>query len=202
VGHDAAYNTGYGTRGNQTNVTRYANASAQTGALTSTKHYDIAGNTSHISYADSFSDLNDSRHTYSLPKDVISPAPNPAAEYGFPAGTFGSLYSLTSSAVYDFNTGLAVSMTNANGKVTTFDYSDPLGRLKRVDRPDGGWTTYNYSSAANNPSGVYYVEAYTALDSSRSNYASVFFDGMGRESRTLQYFGGGRSGRARTPTER
>lgn len=197
VGHAPEYSTGYATRGNLTSVTRYANATAGTGAVTSTSTYDIAGNVvgavdangnvTQVSYNDSFSD-GVARNTYAFPTSVTAGAPNPDPVTGggvtYAAGTFGSQTDFTSHTVYDFSSGMVTSAIDANAKTTTFSYADaqgsadPLNRLKRVDLPGGGRATYTYVDE--HPCGAY-VETHRLLDSSgREAKSWQFFDGLGR----------------------
>jgi len=104
--------------------------------------------------------------------------PNPSGGPAFIPGTFGSTTGFTAFAAYDHGTGRVTSTTDANGKTTTFDYTDPLGRLKRVDRPDGGRKTYVYTDQ--HQCGAL-VETRTLLDAGGRELASwQFFDGLGR----------------------
>jgi RHS repeat-associated protein len=190
TGHDASFTTGYLTRGNTTTVTRYADAAAGTGAVTSTHAYDVAGNvvsstdargkTSQIGYADSFCNGSTcggtyTPNTYAFPTSTTSPVPDPS-------GTHGSDAALAASAVYDFWAGLTYSTTDANGETTTLSYADsagsldPLDRLKAVTRPDGGRTDFNYGDAAGN----LYVQVFNDLDGTRRTESKQYFDGLGR----------------------
>ncbi len=132
--------------------------------------WDAKGNLSQVEYTDSFSD-GVGRNTFAYPTRTVSPVPDPT-------GAYGSASALVSTTAYDFSTGLVTSTTDANGKTTTFTYNDPLNRLKRVDRPDGGRTTHTYVDA--HQCGAY-VETRTLLDSTgREAAGRQFFDGLGR----------------------
>jgi YD repeat-containing protein len=104
TGYDPSYATGVTARGNVTSVTRYADAMGPSGAVTTTSHYDIAGNvvsatdakgnTTNISYDDSF--CNDSGvrcggtftpYTYAFPTIKTSPVPDSSAELNAELGT-------------------------------------------------------------------------------------------------------------------
>jgi RHS repeat-associated protein len=190
VGHDPAYTTGYTTRGNVTSVTRYANAAAGTGAITSSSHYDIAGNVisttdplgniSTVSYADSFSDLNNSRNTYAFPTSTASAVPDPS-------GLFGSATPLTAASVYDFSTGLVTKATDANGVASNFDYTDPL------DRPRQG--VYAVGTAAQAQTTIAYDDTnrVVTVTSDQSAYGDnllkgqTVYDGLGRTIETRKY---------------
>ncbi|MBA3241761.1 MAG: hypothetical protein H0T60_11095, partial [Acidobacteria bacterium] len=151
----SANSTAYVTRGNVTGVTRYANAAAQAGALNASSSYDIAGNvvsatdpkgyTSQVTYADSFCNGPTcggtyTPNTYAFPSGTTSPVPDVSTAYGYPAGTFGTTFALTSSTVYDFYTGLVYSATDANNKTTTFEYNDLLNRPTAQVSADNGRT--------------------------------------------------------------
>ena len=147
------------------------------------KSVDALGNETLTAYSPDYD--------YAYPTSVTTPAPNPSAvpnPSGGPAfapGTFGSTTGFTSFTAYDHDTGRVTSTTDANGKTTTFDYNDPLGRLKRVDRPDGGRTTYAYTDQ--HQCGAY-VETRTLLDTGGRELASwQFFDGLGRPYLTETY---------------
>jgi RHS repeat-associated protein len=113
-----------------------------------------------------------STYAYAYPTSVTTPAPDPNNT------GFGSTQGLVTTTAYDFSTGLVTSTTDANGQTTTFNYSDPFNRLKRVDLPDGGRTIYNRVDS--HQCGAY-VETRTLLDASgREAVSRQFFDGLGR----------------------
>ncbi|MCA1614559.1 MAG: DUF4214 domain-containing protein, partial [Acidobacteria bacterium] len=124
-------------------------------------------------------------HDYAYPTSVTTPAPNSdrvpnpsGAPASFDPGTFGSTTGFTAYIAYDDETGRITSTTDANGKTTNYDYTDPLHRLKRVDLPDGGRTTYVYADT--HPCGPL-VETHTLLDATGREVSSwQFFDGLGR----------------------
>jgi RHS repeat-associated protein len=206
IRHDSGYGASFTTRGNATSVTSYAGAAGMTGSVTSTTHYDIAGNavsmtdpngnTSTVTYTDSFSDLNNFRNTYAYATSVTAAAPNPAAVSNpsggasYPAGAFGSTVAFTAYTTYDFNTGMVTRTTDANGKTTTYNYTDPLNRLKVVTSPDGGTTTYDYGRYNNAGRVSDYVSTATSLDAGRSVISYQYFDGLGRSTRSFLYEGG------------
>lgn len=142
--------------------------------------WDALGNQSQVSYTDSFSD-SVNRNTYAFPTATTSAVPDLT-------GNRASNTALTAAMVYDFSTGHVTASTDANGQVTTADYSnDPLDRLKQVNRPDGGRTTYTYVDV--HQCGPY-VETRTLLDAAgRELDAFQFFDGLGRGVRSFQYEG-------------
>lgn len=136
---------------------------------------DARGLVSQVGYSASYS--------YAYPTSTTSAVPDPS-------GQRGSSSSLTTSTAYDALTGLVTSQTDANGQTTSYQYNDPLDRLKRVDRPDGGWTTYDYGTSTNAGQTSDYVRTVTALDGARSIESYQFFDMLGRPSRTFLNVGG------------
>lgn len=134
-------------------------------------------NPTQVSYADTFSD-NVTRNTFAFPTTVTGPVPDST-------GQNGSSVAFTSTSIYDFNTGRAVSVTDPNGKITTFDYTDPLNRLKQVTHPDTGRIRYNYSDTP----GDLYVQVFTDIDASRAVETRSYFDGLGRPARSFSYDG-------------
>jgi YD repeat-containing protein len=133
-------------------------------------------NPSQVNYKDSFSS-GGPRNTYAFPTSTTSAVPDPT-------GTYGQTTGLVSTAVYDFNTGFVTSATDANGKTTTFEYNDPLNRLKKTTRPDGGWTTVEYSDEPGNT----YVCTQTLQQSTPSQNvleSYQYFDKLGRSVRSF-----------------
>src|SRR5205085_7305468 len=116
-------------------------------------------------------DGNNALNTYAFTTGTTSPVPDPT-------GVYGSQYSLTSSTIYDFYSGVVASTTDANAKTTTFEYNDTLERVTKINRPDGGRTTYTY--VGTHQCGPY-VETRTLIDTSgRETDSYQFNDGMGR----------------------
>jgi YD repeat-containing protein len=124
-----------------------------------------------------------STYAYAYPTSTTSAVPDTT-------NTYGANTPLTTSTVYDFSTGLITSSTDANGKTATFDYTDPLDRIKLVTRSDGGTTTYTYDRSTNAGLVNDYVRTLTSLDSSRSIDSYQFFDGLGRPARSFVNEGG------------
>ena len=147
---------------------------------------DANGNLSQVSYLDSFCNNGGGcgtagyvPNTFAFPTASKSPKPDPS-------GTYGSMYELTTSTVYDFYTGLAYSSTDANNQTTQFEYeSQPgkLDRLKAVVRPDGGRTDIEYSL----PDEPLYVRTLTDLDGARRLKSEQHFDKLGRPSRSFTW---------------
>ncbi len=185
-------------RGNPTKVTRWLLATtgpvaADTGIFSSSQ-YDVAGNIvktrdsnnndTTFDYSDSFSGSFTS-NTFAFLKSTTSP--NPGSAYG------GNMPLVTTST-YDFSSGKVVSTTDPNGKVTSFEYVDPLDRLTKVFRPSGGgMTEYQYGDTP----GDLYLRTLTQQSTgfggvTLADYA--LFDGLGRATRSAHYEGSDFSG--------
>jgi RHS repeat-associated protein len=181
-------------RGNLTTITQNTNAASPSNGVTINTYmsYDVFGNLvsatdpegklTQTSYVDQFSTAQ-SNVTYAYPTSITSPIPDPTPD---PAGPpHGSNSALTTSNVYNFYTGLTTMSSDANGQATTYEYNDPANRMTKVSKPDGGWTSYNYSDAPGN----IYQHIQTALDGSRSVEAYQYFDARGRKTRAFTYDG-------------
>lgn len=179
-------------RGNVTSISRNTNAASpsQGVALTSTLSYDMLGNvvkstdasdrSSLITYADSFSD-NQTRNAYAYPTGVTTEIPDQSGTHGINSG-------LTTSTTYNFNTGLVVSVTDANAQTVSSEYDDLNNRLKKITRPDGGWTSYQYSDAP----GALYVRIQALQQTTPAQQvleARQYFDPLGRNIRSCSFEG-------------
>jgi RHS repeat-associated protein len=103
------------TRGNITTIKRYADAASldEGSAVVETRHYDITGNVRKMETSCcEQTTVNYTLNTqYAWPESQVSGSPSDTNKQN------------TSSAIYDFNTGLVNSSTNANGRIsqTTYD---------------------------------------------------------------------------------
>ena len=132
-------------------------------------NWDARGNQTSIFYSSSYA--------YAYPTQTTSAVPDPD-------GSHGSAVALVATSVYDFNTGLLTSATDANNQVTTFEYNDPSNRPTKVNRPDGGWTMTDYSDTPGNT----YVHTQTLQRSTPSQQTIEtyqFVDKLGRQSRSF-----------------
>lgn len=180
-------------RGNVTTVKKLRDVSTSYFVVTHTQYdqcgsvkktTDARGYVSEIDYTDSFSDQTPATPTYAYPTSTTTPVPDST-------GAHGSQVAFTTSSVYLFSTGHVASTTDANNKTTTFEYNDPLNRLKKVIRPaGGGWTSYEYGDAGGN----IYTRTQTAQRVTQSgtvvNDAYQYFDGLGRPKYSFKGEGG------------
>jgi RHS repeat-associated protein len=182
------YDSSTDYRGNVTSVTTYPDANSTSGTITHSTTYDIAGNVmtaqvdccqlKSITYSGGGTNGN---HDYAYPISVTS---------GNPSGL-----NLTTSATYDYNTGLMATSTDENGQVTTGYYLSDSLRAEHVTYPDGGAAYVNYSDGLSaDANGRYhsYLETSTKLDGSGGSTRYVtsrrYFDGRGAVARTMSNY--------------
>ena len=132
------YNPATDYRGNVTQVTTYADGANLTGAVTETRRYDITGNLVQAS-------------TACCEQTTFSYALN--NQYAYPeTKTRGSATDwhaqVTTSATYDFNTGLSISATDPNGRASSTEYNPSTLRVTKTTSPTLAHTDYDYSDVA------------------------------------------------------
>lgn len=160
---DAGYGCSFLTRGNPTTITSYEFPATGGGAQERHFYYDWFGN---IRQADldccQQKQWNYSSSTqYAYADSVVSGPP----------GT-----QLTANATYNFYTGLVVSSTNENNKVTSLAY-DSFGRLTVVTRPDNAQITTAYDDVNRT------VTVAIPLQGTDKARQKTEFDGLGRPYR-------------------
>lgn len=181
-------------RGNPTTVRRYVDLAAGTYIETHAQ-YDQCGNPVHFwneRAVSPFTELNatskkdysaDYKHAYLTQTTTIAPDPS---------GLNGSTAQFASRSTYDPTTGQVQTMTDVNGHTTTLSYKDdlnnrdPLNRLRKITRPDGGWTKTEYHDVV----GDTYVHTQTQIDATTITHSYRFADRLGREVRALASEGG------------
>ena len=145
------YSPATDSRGNVTRVTSYANASTEPATIpvVETRRYDITGNmvTASTSCCEQTS-LNYTVDTqYAFPQSKTrGSASDPYAQ-------------VTTSATYDFNTGLTLSATDANGRQSQTSYESATLRPTTVTLPTGAHTDYAYDDAAMTVTSTTYLAA-------------------------------------------
>jgi len=121
-----------------------------------------------------------STYKHAYPTQITTATPDPS-------GAHGSNTAFVRSSTFDFNLGLTLTTTDENGQVTTYSYqddasvNDPLNRLRRITRPDGGWTKYSFGETP----GAIYTLTETQIDASRSVKTYVYLDPLGRTTRSF-----------------
>lgn len=172
-------------RGNATTSRVWDNVNSSTSNIETHVQYDQCGNVrknwdgrgavSEVEYS--------ATYHYALP--TLNRTPIPAT------GSSGSNTAFVTTSIYDFNTGFINSTTDANNQTTTFSYRDeqnvpdPLNRLRKVTRPNGGSSSFDYGDTVGN----LYVRTQTPLDGARTLEGYQYFDGLGRAWRTSQIEG-------------
>ncbi|HUR98219.1 MAG TPA: RHS repeat-associated core domain-containing protein [Pyrinomonadaceae bacterium] len=111
-----------------------------------------------------------------FPVQVISPAPDPT-------GAHGSATRFTSSATYDWTTGLSLTARDPNGLETRMEYVDPLLRPTRVasyfnNQPVGSVTETSYGAGTSEP--TRWVRVRSQIDNEKWSEAVSKYDGVGR----------------------
>jgi RHS repeat-associated protein len=171
-------------RGNPTTTSRWLNYPSSTW-LSAHVQYDQCGSARKAWDARDTTLANPSlidysaNYAFAYPTSTTSAVPDSS-------GAYGSTSAFTSSSVYDFNTGLVLSTTDANGQTTTFDYTDSLNRIRKVSRPDGGWTMTDYGDTVGN----LYVRTRKLQDNppgERTIEGYQYLDGLGRTVRIFAY---------------
>ncbi|HJQ31293.1 MAG TPA: hypothetical protein VJ866_03890, partial [Pyrinomonadaceae bacterium] len=123
-------------RGNVTRVTKYADAANFAGPVVETRGYDVTGNMVSVSSSccdESRDDFTaDTQYAYATSRTQGSSDPNSAVR-------------ITTRATYDFNTGLPLSQTDANGRVTTTEFIADSLRPNYTRLPTGAYTSYLYN---------------------------------------------------------
>jgi RHS repeat-associated protein len=125
-------------RGNVTQTTTYADALNLGGAITETRRYDITGNMIKAST----SCCQQTTFSYTL-----------ATQFAYPLSqTRGSdtdpYKQVTTSATYDFNTGLVMTAADANGRTSWTSYFASTLRPQSAMLPSNARTEYAYDDSA------------------------------------------------------
>jgi RHS repeat-associated protein len=136
-------------RGNVTQITSYADATGLTGAVTETRRYDVTGNV--VKTSTSCCEQTTFNYTVNT-------------QYSYPqTQTRGSatdqFAQVTTSATYDFYTGLALSVTDANGRTASSTYNSSTLRLTSEIAATGAHTDYAYDDTAMTVTATSYLAA-------------------------------------------
>jgi RHS repeat-associated protein len=137
----SAYDTETDFRGLVTQVKTFSNAATEpaSGAITETRSYDINGNlvTASTSCCQQMS-INYTQATqYAYPSSQTRGSSDP-----------NSSVQVATSATYDFNTGLGLTGTDPNGRVSQATYFAETLRPQTAYSPTGAYVSYAYDEAA------------------------------------------------------
>lgn len=166
------YNAGTDKRGLVTQVETYSGPASEpaTGAVTETRAYDITGNvvksSSSCCEQTSFNFTLATQYAYPMSKTRGAADPN-------------SPVHVTTGATYDFNTGLALSTTDAGGHTTNTSYDTTSLRPQERIAPAGARTTYAYDDS------LLKITETTRLSSGGAVAAKsvIYFNGAGQVRR-------------------
>ena len=134
------YDSSTDYRGNVTQVTTYADAVNLTGATVETRRYDVTGNLVTTTTAC----CNQSTLAFSIDTQFAYPQSKTRGSASDPYAQ------VKTSATYDFNTGLALSAIDANGRQSTTTFDANTLRQTSVVSPTGSHTDYAYDDAGMN----------------------------------------------------
>jgi RHS repeat-associated protein len=190
-GLDAAFTTGYQTRGNTTRVSHWILSNGT--ALSSYPQYDVAGGVvktidprgyvTVFDFTDRFGSPDGEARSNTAPSELSAQG---QTSYAFVTKVTNAL-GHTSYGQYDYYTGKPVDGEDTNGIVTSGYYNDPLDRAKQVVRAVGtsaqSQTTFDYDLAA------HAVTTTGDLNNYNDNQlkSQTLYDGLGRTIETRQY---------------
>ncbi len=192
TGHETSYGTSYVTRGNVTKITSFENAQSQTGAISSYRQYDIAGNpvkgidakgyVNTMDYSDRFGSPDAEARNNSAPSLL-----NGQQTFAFPTSSTNQA-GYTSYAQFEYYTSGVVDAEDLNGNVSSMFYNDIL------DRPTQAIAVNNRSGFRNQATIVYDdVNRKVTTTSDSKTFgdnlikSESFYDKMGRTFETRQY---------------
>lgn len=161
------YNPATAYRGNVTKIISFPDTSKpanDAGNPVSTMKYDVVGNM--IESLSDCCDLNEEDYV------VGNHYAYPVSETRSGSGGL----SMTTSATYDFNTGVMKTATDENNQTTTVTYNADNLRMIQVDGPGGARTSTEY----NDSTFPYHVKATLKLDSTRNVSSWSFTNGRGQ----------------------
>jgi RHS repeat-associated protein len=178
----SVYDPGTAYRGNVTHVKTYADAVNLTGAVTEDKRYDMTGNliTASTSCCEQtsfdFTPLTPTEpQVYAYARRKTRGAADPA-----------SSARVTTNTSYDFNTGLMLSQTDADGRVNTTSYDAETLRPQTATMSTGAYTVYQYDDAA-----ITVSETTKTADNVISSQNVKYLDGLGQVRREDSLGSGG-----------
>jgi len=154
-------------RGNQTAVNRWLNTSSS--SLTTTSVWFDTGMPNTVTDPN----LNTTTYSYS---GTFAGAYVTETQLPTTTDNGGTQHQHITYANYDFDTGLTTSLTDQNGKITTYGYDD-MWRIHTGTYPDGGSETYTYDDTPPSIS----VQIQHTIDATNSTNEYDLYDGLGRQ---------------------
>ncbi|MBX3283303.1 MAG: RHS repeat-associated core domain-containing protein [Acidobacteria bacterium] len=185
-------------RGNITKVTTYADAdSSPSGAVSYDFTYDITGNqrTATTNCCQEMSFSYSTTTQFSQPDSVTKGSPDPM-----------SAHRITTSATYDFNTGVMKTSTDANSRTTTVAY-DAVARPTLVTAPTGGKSTTDYDDANWRPTRTVQLSDNTVVSKTKTEMngrgqpriSGYFIDATNQNNTAIEYDVMGRRNKVSMP---
>ncbi|MGH9929017.1 MAG: RHS repeat-associated core domain-containing protein [Pyrinomonadaceae bacterium] len=167
-------------RGNVTQITTYADAINLAGAITETRRYDITGNlvksNSGCCEQKTFGYSLDTQFAFQQ-SETRGSATDPYAQ-------------ITNGTSYDFNTGVTLSATDANGRPSQSSYLPDNLRLLTSSLPSGGHIDRAYDDLAMSITETGYLETHPT-HTTIVNQNVKYMDGRGQERQEKALGAGG-----------
>jgi RHS repeat-associated protein len=175
VQHDPAYGAQNQTRGNLTASKRWRNTDNT--FIATQYRYDDAGNTTKV--IDPLGDTTILSYADSWGNAACAPTGGSAAAYLTSATD--ALNHIT-TATYNSCTGTIASITDPNGMTTRYPAYDSMDRLLQTTYADGGQVDRVYSISAK----PFNVKITKKVDAARNAVSQVFVDGLARTTQSIQ----------------
>jgi RHS Repeat len=168
-------------RGNQTSAHRWLN-----GSTVATTNCNVSVSNGYLSSSKAYYDTGEVQKTTD-PCGYATTYQYSSTYYGAYVTQATNALNQSTNSVFDFNTGVVTSVTDANSQTTSKQY-DAMIRPTQVSYPDGGSTSYCYTDLGGpkcTQSGPPYEVVITkAITSSMNETSTLVFDGLGRVSQT------------------
>jgi hypothetical protein len=149
--------------------------------LTKTMTYDITGQLR------SSTDFNSNPAYYCYTDTYVNGTP-PGPTNLMPTTITAPISSGSTTRTYYEGTAQLASVTDSNGKKSTFTYADGFNRLTDTSLPNGGWTHAQFDLSTTSPPLQTGTELYTGITStsptncSSCRHDQAIWDGLGRTS--------------------
>jgi RHS repeat-associated protein len=164
-------------RGNITRITKYADAANLAAPVVETRGYDTTGNL----VAVSSSCCDEARDNYGVDTQYAYPASRTQG-----SADPNSSVRVNTGTTYDFNTGLPLTHTDANGRVSSTEFSADALRPTFSRLPTGAYTAYTYNDDQTTVTETVYHAGGAAAGSSVK-----YFNGRGQVTQEQTLAAGG-----------
>lgn len=169
-------------RGNVTKVTQYPDAVTPSGGIEENRAYDITGNvvTTASSCCEQISTLYDDPNTTEIDTQYAYPI---SQTHG--ASSTSSPHRITTSQIYDFNSGLVTSATDANGRTSTTWYNPDTMRPDKSVLSTGAYKTITYDEST-----MTITEEVFELGGGAAGKTKKYLNGLGQVRKAESYVPG------------